>query len=195
MVEQAGQLERPWQIRKAWRWHERLCGLLGRKPLRRDEMLWLQPCQAVHTWGMRYRLDLVFLDRDGRILRIDIRVLPGRIRGCRGAYGVLELRGGVLADGPFKDVRIDRIKTAVQHSAQEYHQRRLQHAEDLDRNARSQQQRQQQIHAQEQGGPAQAIQEQRQLVAPAGNPRKEERLQQGNPVPEHQCRGLPEQCR
>ena len=45
----------------------RLVGWMGRERLPQDQALWLVPCRAVHTLGMRCALDLVFLDRQGRI--------------------------------------------------------------------------------------------------------------------------------
>ncbi|MBA2506574.1 MAG: DUF192 domain-containing protein [Thermoleophilaceae bacterium] len=48
-------------------------------------------CSSVHTFGMRVALDLVWLDSDWRVVRVDRAVPPRRVRGCRGAWGVLEL--------------------------------------------------------------------------------------------------------
>jgi uncharacterized membrane protein (UPF0127 family) len=78
----------------------RLRGWMGRASVRGDEALWLMPCAAVHTLGMRFAVDLVWLDRAGRVLRIDPGVGPWRLRWCRGAHSVLELpRGGAGAQG------------------------------------------------------------------------------------------------
>lgn len=74
----------------------RLRGLLGRRGLPDRRGLWLRT-RSVHTVGMRFALDLVWIDRDGRVVRVDRGVGPGRIRGCRTAHGVIELRAG---DGP-----------------------------------------------------------------------------------------------
>lgn len=51
-------------------------------------------CHAVHTFGMRFELDLVFLDRHGRALAVRRRVPPRRFAACRGAVAVLELPAG-----------------------------------------------------------------------------------------------------
>ncbi|HEX7814873.1 DUF192 domain-containing protein [Dyella sp.] len=87
---------RTWLADTAW---SRLCGLLGRPPLRPDaeEALLLSPCGAVHTIGMRYALDIVFLDRIGRVLDCHAALSPGRMRHCRGARLTLELSAGSLA--------------------------------------------------------------------------------------------------
>ena len=67
-------------------------GLLGRERLRDDEALWIHPCGSVHTIGMRYPIDVVFIDREARVLRVCAEVRAGRIRFAPSARGVLELR-------------------------------------------------------------------------------------------------------
>jgi hypothetical protein len=67
----------------------RLLGLaLRRRPP--AHALLLPRCHSVHTFGMRFPLDLIWLDRDGRVLRVDEAVPPWRVRSCRGAAAVLE---------------------------------------------------------------------------------------------------------
>jgi uncharacterized membrane protein (UPF0127 family) len=76
----------------------RLRGLLGRPALvQAHDGLLLSPCNAVHTFGMAYPLDLVFLDQIGRVLDIAANVRPWRCRRCRGARQTLELAAGSLA--------------------------------------------------------------------------------------------------
>ena len=72
----------------------RLCGLLGRQPPSLGAALLIVPCRAVHTVGMRYPIDVVFVARDGRVLRVCPRVAPMRARLCRQAWGVAELAAG-----------------------------------------------------------------------------------------------------
>jgi uncharacterized membrane protein (UPF0127 family) len=48
-------------------------------------------CAAVHTFGMRFALDLYFLDRDGEVLDARRAVPPRRFVACRGAGAVLEI--------------------------------------------------------------------------------------------------------
>ena len=73
---------------------ERMRGLLARSPLVAGQGLLIQPCNMVHTWGMRYPLDLVFVSRPGRILQIAAHVHPRRVRACWGARAVIELPPG-----------------------------------------------------------------------------------------------------
>jgi uncharacterized membrane protein (UPF0127 family) len=70
----------------------RLIGLLGSATLLPDEGLWIDRCNAVHTLGMRATLDLYFLDRDQRVLKIANGVVPNRLaEACSGAKIVVEL--------------------------------------------------------------------------------------------------------
>lgn len=73
---------------------QRLRGLLGREALLAARGLWISPCSAVHTFGMRGAIDLVFVAADGTVLRIVTGLRPARMRWCRGAAGVLELAPG-----------------------------------------------------------------------------------------------------
>ena len=73
---------------------ERMRGLLARPPLKHDEALLLRPCRLVHTFGMAYPIDLVFIDRAGVVKRIDTAVPRSRVRGCARAWQTLELAAG-----------------------------------------------------------------------------------------------------
>jgi len=69
----------------------RLLGLAGLRALPPATGLLLPGTRSIHTCGMRFALDLVWLDADGRVVRIDRAVRPWRVRGCRGASQVVEL--------------------------------------------------------------------------------------------------------
>lgn len=91
---------RVWRAANPW---TRLRGLLGRKPLepRAAEGLLIEPCASVHTFWMGYPLDLIFLDRNDRVLAICEKVLPWSTRAARGARKTLELAaGGVVIFEP-----------------------------------------------------------------------------------------------
>lgn len=76
---------------------ERGRGLLLRRRLDQDTALLLQECRAVHTIGMHYRIDVLFCDAQGRILRIQRNVAPCRIAREARASQVWELRGGAAS--------------------------------------------------------------------------------------------------
>lgn len=67
--------------------------LLGLALLDRERAggLLLPGCASVHTFGMRFPLDLLFLDRAGAAVAVRRRVGPGRVLWCRGVAAVLEL--------------------------------------------------------------------------------------------------------
>ncbi|MFA5139359.1 MAG: DUF192 domain-containing protein [Elusimicrobiota bacterium] len=72
-------------------------GLLGRESLAQDEGMWIVPCSMVHTFFMRFAIDVVFLDRENKVLRVceglePWRVSPWVLRG----HSVLELAGSSL---------------------------------------------------------------------------------------------------
>lgn len=76
---------------------ERLRGLLGRPPLGAGQGLLIDPCPSVHTIGMRYALDLAFLDPQWRVLSLVRELPPLRFAGCAKARATLELPPGALA--------------------------------------------------------------------------------------------------
>lgn len=76
---------------------ERLLGLALRRPPASGAGLLIERCRSVHTFGMRYALDLLWLDGIGTIVRVDRDIPPSRIRSCRAARAVLELPAGSAA--------------------------------------------------------------------------------------------------
>src|ERR1700680_1594315 len=61
-------------------------GLLGRQELPAGEGLWIRPCEAVHTFGMQFPIDLVYLDRNLRVKKVRSDVRPWRPSGCLSAH-------------------------------------------------------------------------------------------------------------
>jgi uncharacterized membrane protein (UPF0127 family) len=72
----------------------RLRGLLGRNELPREEGILLRPCASVHTFFMRFPIDVVFCDRDLRVLAVASHVPKWRMRSQRGAKVAIELAAG-----------------------------------------------------------------------------------------------------
>ena len=72
----------------------RLVGLLGQRRLAPDLALLIAPCNNVHTFFMRFAIDVVFIDREGVILAIVPDLVPWRIAAVRRAHGCLELAAG-----------------------------------------------------------------------------------------------------
>lgn len=97
-IERSGGAAIP-QVWAADTWWSRLRGLLGRPALAVDgsEGLLIRPCSSVHTVGMRYPLDLVFLADDGEVLDWREHVRPFRAAACRRAVATVEFHSGALA--------------------------------------------------------------------------------------------------
>jgi len=75
----------------------RLTGLAGLGALPPGHALAIPRCSSVHTFGMRFSLDLLFLAEDGSLVRAERHVPPNRVHACRGAACVVEARAG---EGP-----------------------------------------------------------------------------------------------
>ena len=90
-----------WRVRRADGLVSRMVGFLPRNSIAPEEGLWFEGCNAVHTVGMRTALDIVFLDRDLRVLRVDAGVLPQRLYvGAKRAYVVVEFGPGFVKANP-----------------------------------------------------------------------------------------------
>jgi len=76
---------------------ERAVGLLSRSSLEPGEALWIVPSRGVHTWGMRFSIDVIALDEAGTVVDCVSNLRPWRVRLPRkGTAGVLELPAGTL---------------------------------------------------------------------------------------------------
>lgn len=76
---------------------KRRTGLLKHRGLDRGEGLWLVPCEAVHTIGMKFPIDVLFLDKKRRVVKVRGSVGKWRIAGSLRAHSVLELPAGTAA--------------------------------------------------------------------------------------------------
>jgi uncharacterized membrane protein (UPF0127 family) len=78
---------------------QRRRGLLGRDRLDPEEGIYLAPCEWIHTFGMRFPIDVAFLSPDGRVLAVHHELKPNRLsRPVLRAEGVLELAAGHLRE-------------------------------------------------------------------------------------------------
>lgn len=77
---------------------KRRTGLLKHSGLEPGEGLWIAPCEGVHTFGMKFPIDVIFLNRKRKILKIRPNMVRRRIALSLLAHSVLELPAGRLAD-------------------------------------------------------------------------------------------------
>jgi len=72
-------------------------GLLKQVAWPEGSALVIAPCQAVHTVGMRFSIDVLFVDRAGQVVKARERVGPWRMAGALRAFAAIELPAGTLA--------------------------------------------------------------------------------------------------
>ncbi len=78
-------------VSKTTNFIDRMRGLLGSAPLKQNEGLLIVPCSSVHTFGMTYAIDLVFLDKQLTIIKTVKALKPWRMAASSAASMVLEL--------------------------------------------------------------------------------------------------------
>jgi hypothetical protein len=71
-------------------------GLLGRDGLSEHTALVIAPCSAVHTFAMRFPIDVIFARRDGRIIKMRRAMPVSRITGALRAFAVIEMAAGTI---------------------------------------------------------------------------------------------------
>jgi hypothetical protein len=72
-------------------------GWLGLNAAPQGEAIWLEPCEAVHCFFMRFTIDVLFLDRRLRVVRCRPGLRPWRMAACLRANSVIELPAGAIA--------------------------------------------------------------------------------------------------
>ena len=75
---------------------KRRTGLLGRDHLDPGQGLWIVPCESVHSFFMKFAIDLVYLDRKQQVRKVRSRMVPWRLSACLNAHSILELPAGVI---------------------------------------------------------------------------------------------------
>lgn len=76
---------------------KRRTGLLKHTRLEAGEGLWINPCESVHTFFMKFPIDLVYLDKNRKVRKVRHAVGPWRLSACLTARSVLELPAGTAA--------------------------------------------------------------------------------------------------
>lgn len=90
-----------WQVMVANRFWTRLRGLMGKDALAAGDAMLLMRCAAVHTFFMRFAIDVLYLDARGEVLKCVERLKPWRFSACGvwRARHTLELPAGAIARG------------------------------------------------------------------------------------------------
>ena len=77
---------------------KRRTGLLKHERLAPGDGLWIMPCESVHTFFMKFAIDLVYLDRQKRVRKVRHAVPPWRLSACLTAHSILELPAGTARE-------------------------------------------------------------------------------------------------
>ena len=75
---------------------KRRVGLLKHERLEPGEGLWISPCESVHTFFMKFPIDLVYLDKQRKVRKVRSAVPAWRLSACLTAHSILELPAGTV---------------------------------------------------------------------------------------------------
>jgi uncharacterized protein len=75
---------------------KRRTGLLKHTGLAPGEGLWIKPCESVHTFFMKFAIDLVYIDKKHKVRKARKAVPPWRLSACLSAHSILELPAGTI---------------------------------------------------------------------------------------------------
>jgi uncharacterized membrane protein (UPF0127 family) len=75
---------------------KRRVGLLKHERLEPGEGLWIKPCESVHTFFMKFAIDLVYVDRKHKVRKVRKAVPPWRVSACLTAHSIIELPAGTI---------------------------------------------------------------------------------------------------
>jgi len=73
---------------------KRMKGLLGKKGLAPDEAIILRPASSIHTVFMRFAIDVIYIDRDNKVVKVVRDLVPYRFSAAKGAKTVIEMMTG-----------------------------------------------------------------------------------------------------
>jgi uncharacterized membrane protein (UPF0127 family) len=77
---------------------KRRTGLLKHTGLAPGEGLWIVPCESVHTFFMKFPIDLVYLDKKRKVKKVRHAVPAWRLSACLSAHSILELPAGTIKE-------------------------------------------------------------------------------------------------
>ena len=93
---------------------KRRVGLLRHERLESGTGLWIVPCESVHTFFMKFPIDLVYVDKKKRVKKVRHAVPPWRLSACLTAHSVLELPAGTAektGTRPGDELQIEKLNS------------------------------------------------------------------------------------
>ena len=98
---------------------KRRTGLLKHERLDPGQGLWIVPCESVHSFFMKFAIDLVYLDRNQKVRKVRHRMVPWRLSACLTAHSILELpAGAVAASGTEKGDQLEMVEQKTEDRSQ-----------------------------------------------------------------------------
>jgi uncharacterized membrane protein (UPF0127 family) len=73
-------------------------GLLKHDSLERGSGLWIVPCEGIHTFFMKFAIDVIYIDRKNRVRKVVQAIRPWRVSFCLPAHSVIELPPGTIEE-------------------------------------------------------------------------------------------------
>lgn len=93
----------------------RLKGLLGKKEFRNKAII-IKPCQQVHTWAMRFPIDVLFLNKDSQVLAMELELQPWKVsKKYKEAITVIEAEAGTFSRSGVSTGDVLTIKKVHEH--------------------------------------------------------------------------------
>jgi uncharacterized membrane protein (UPF0127 family) len=90
----------------------RMIGLMFKKKMEKGEGLLIRPCNSIHTFFMKFKIDVLFLDREYKVKKVIRQIKPWRMtRIYFSAYQVLEVEGGTLSPNIREEDQLEVVCT------------------------------------------------------------------------------------
>jgi len=94
--------------RRADTFLSRFMGLMGRDRLPEGQGLLIVPCNSIHMFFMKFAIDVAFLDKEYKIVKLVRNLAPGRIIGTvRGAFQAVEVSAGGMPESFVEGARLE----------------------------------------------------------------------------------------
>ena len=94
------------QVLQSHNLFKRMKGLMGSKPISKDQVMWLKPCSSIHTYFMKFPIDAIFTDQELRVTGIAKNIPAWKIVNQRGE--VMNLWQSFLSSESYSIIKLIR---------------------------------------------------------------------------------------
>lgn len=91
-------------------------GLLGRSSMDAAAALIIAPCNGVHTFRMQFAIDVIYVARDGRVVKLRAAMAPGRVSFALGAFATIEMASGSIARADLRPGDVLELRVIAEDS-------------------------------------------------------------------------------